>query len=215
MSKKELLSRNNNWPITDGRLKKLQHVLENRQSGLTVILEQVDDPHNISAVLRTCDAIGIYEVFVIIRKNSIRKKLGRRSSASAMKWIRVHEFSCISDCLEQVRKKYPLVLCTHLNSEAKSVYETSFTQSMAIAFGNEHDGISDELLQAADGNIQIPQRGMVPSLNISVACAVILFEAYRQRIEDGYADKHRLPKAEQIELMKTWARKGGFNRILV
>jgi len=210
--KKNITREENNWPVTDERLRKLKQVLKNRQSGITVIMEHIDDPHNISAVLRTCDAVGIYEVFVIDRQNHTSKQLGRRSSASAMKWIKVHRFEKVSDCLQAVRNKYPLVYCTHLSTEAQSVYDINFTQAMAIAFGNEHAGISDELLSAADGNIIIPQAGMVPSLNISVACAVILYESYRQRLKGNYAEKHPLPETEQMALLKSFTSRKVFDK---
>ncbi len=212
ISKKHLKADKNNWPVTDERLQKLKEVLKNRQSGLTVIMEHVDDPHNIAAVLRTCDAVGIYEVFVIDNQQNSSRHLGRRSSASAMKWIKVHHFEKVSDCLQEVRKKYPLVYCTHLSTKAQSVYDMNFMHAMAIAFGNEHAGISDELLSAADGNIIIPQAGMVPSLNISVACAVILYESYRQRLKGHYAEKHPLSEAEQIDLLKSFTSRKVFEK---
>jgi tRNA (guanosine-2'-O-)-methyltransferase len=134
-------------------------------------------------VLRSCDAVGIAEVYVIDDVIKYSKRNGKRSSSSANKWVDVKLYKTIDECLTEVRKKYNKLLCTHLNAEAIGLYENNFSEgSIALVFGNEHDGVSTELLSKCDGNIFIPQIGMISSLNISVACAVTLYEVFRQRI---------------------------------
>lgn len=190
--------------MTPERLKRLQAVLEKRQNDLTVVLENVSDPHNISAVMRTCDAVGVQEVYVLNTKIARHKKWGAKSSSSAAQWLTIHQFEDASSCFGELRKKYTHILATHLTSDAVSLYSINFSESTALIFGNEHSGVSDEIRSLADGNFIIPQAGMVRSLNISVACAVTLFEAYRQKQLAGHYDAPKLPAGQQQQLLDTW-----------
>ena len=168
--------------MTPERLEKFERVASHRRFDLTVILENVHDPHNIAAVLRTCDAVGISEVYVIDNQIKFNTRLGKKSSSSANKWVDVHSFKNVDECLQVVKPKYQRILCTHLDSVAIELFQDDFSKgSLALVFGNEHDGVSNELLSRCDGNIFIPQIGMISSLNISVACAVALYEVFRQR----------------------------------
>ena len=179
--------------MTPKRTQKFQRVAARRQPNLTVILENVHDPHNIGAVLRTCDSVGVKEIFVLYSEpglNRERLELGKSSSSGARKWIDVNFYTDTLNCFEAVRSRYDLVLATHLTSNAKSLYELNLTASVALLFGNEHAGLSELSLANADGNFIIPQVGMVESLNISVACAVSLYEAYRQRKAAGFYENN-------------------------
>jgi tRNA (guanosine-2'-O-)-methyltransferase len=167
--------------MTPEREEKIRKVYERRQRNLTVVFENVNDPHNISACLRSCDAVGVNEVYIITSREKTRSKLGKKSSASASKWILIHHFNNVSECLCELRKKYSFVYATHLGEHATDLYSMDLTQSVALVFGNEHAGVSAEVTALCDGNFVIPQMGMIQSLNISVACAVTLFEALRQR----------------------------------
>ena len=191
--------------MTPEREKRLKDVLNNRQSDLTVVLENVFDPHNISAVMRTCDAVGIQDIYVLNTKISKHKKWGARSSSSAAKWLTVHQFSDAAHCFEELRKKYKLILTTNLTASAKPLYEIDFTVSVALVFGNEHDGVSPEICDLADGNFIIPQVGMIRSLNISVACAVTLYEAFRQKQAASHFANVKLPEETYQDLWKTWS----------
>ncbi len=170
--------------LTDSRFKRIEEVVNNRKLDLTIILENVHDPHNIGAVLRTCDSIGISEVYLLYNSPQIKKqnlKKGRLSSTGADKWIEAHEFHSVEECMKAVKEKYGKIYGTYLGEKSQSLYEIDMTNSMALMFGNEHTGISEEALAYLDGNFIIPQVGFVKSLNISVACAVTLYEAFRQR----------------------------------
>ena len=191
--------------MTPEREKRLKYVLQNRQPDLTVVLENVFDPHNISAVMRTCDAVGIQDIYVLNTKISRHKKWGARSSSSAAKWLTIHEHSDASVCFAELRKKFPVILTTHLSSSAISLFEIDFTKPVALVFGNEHDGVSEEIRGLADGNFVIPQVGMIQSLNISVACAVSLYEAFRQKQAAAHYDKNKLPETDQQDLWKIWS----------
>ncbi len=155
---------------------------------MTVILENVHDPHNIGAVLRTCDSVGIQEIHIIYtdpRLTPERFKKFHPSSTGVRKWLHVHLYKDVESCVTAVRARHQLILATHLNEESQSLYTQELTGSVAFMFGNEKDGLTAEALSLADGNINIPQYGMADSLNISVACAVTLYEACRQRVGAG------------------------------
>lgn len=193
--------------MTPERKEKLMAVLRKRQTDLTVVLENVHDPHNISAVMRTCDAVGVQEIYVLNTKIPKHKKWGTRSSSSAAKWLTIHEFENGEECFKEVRKKYSKILTTHLSSDAVSLHAIDFTQPIALVFGNEHSGVSEEVRTLADGNFIIPQAGIIQSLNISVACAVTLYEAYRQKSLAGHYTKQKLDQSLFEELYADWGLK--------
>jgi len=197
--------------LTPRRIKKFEKVVAQRQFDLTVILENVHDPHNIGAVLRSCDAVGIREIFVIYSDDELSQETlepGKKSSTGADKWVDIHYFSDSDQCFQKVRKNYEKILCTSLSGRSAKLYDLDLTQSLALLFGNEHKGVSKESLQKCDGNFVIPQMGMVESLNISVACAVTLFEAARQRMENGfYKNNTTNSTAEKKQLFEEYVRR--------
>jgi len=190
--------------MTPERTAKLTSVLLHRQSTLTVVMENVHDPHNISAVMRTCDAVGIQDIYILDTKIPRHKKFGSKSSSSAAKWITIHQFTNAEECFEALRKNYEHIYATHLASDAISLYKIDFTKSVALVFGNEHDGVSEEILKLVDGNFIIPQVGVIHSLNISVACAVSIYEAFRQKKIAGHYEVSSLSEQRMNELMKEW-----------
>jgi tRNA (guanosine-2'-O-)-methyltransferase len=190
--------------MTPERSEKLLKVLSRRQTDITVVMENVQDPHNISAVMRTCDAVGIQDIYILNTKIPRHQKFGAKSSSSAAKWLSVHQFDNVAKCFEALRKNYKTILTTHLSSDAVSLYEIDFTQSVALVFGNEHAGVSDEVRALADGNFIIPQMGIIQSLNISVACAVSIYEAYRQKNIAGHYNSIALPENRLNILMQEW-----------
>lgn len=193
--------------MTEDRLEKIEKVLQQRQYTLGVVLENVEDPHNAAAILRTCDAAGVQDIFVIDSDVKLKDEVGWRSSRSATKWMTIHRFSDIKTCIEALRTRFDLILTTHLSADAVSLYETDLTGSVALVFGNEKTGISEAFMQFSDGNIVIPQYGMLQSLNISVACAVTIFEALRQRTAKGMYEQRSLPEAAYKNLYNDWTLK--------
>lgn len=190
--------------MTPERREKLLTVLARRQPDLTVVLENVFDPHNISAVMRTCDAVGIQEVFILNNRIPRHKKWGARSSSSAAKWLTIHQFSDPAACFTALRQRYTQILTTHLSSDAASLHELDLTVPTALVFGNEHSGVSDEIRAMADGNFIIPQMGIIRSLNISVACAVTLYEAFRQKNAAGHYTRDNMEHTLKKELLQQW-----------
>jgi len=190
--------------MTPKRTAKLTSVLRHRQSTLTVVMENVYDPHNISAVMRTCDAVGIQDIYILNTKIPRHKKFGSKSSSSAAKWMTVHQFTNTEECFDELRKNYQHIYATHLAANAISLYEIDFTKSTALVFGNEHEGVSEEITKLVDGNFIIPQVGIIQSLNISVACAVSIYEAFRQKKNAGHYDNPSLSQQQINKLMLQW-----------
>jgi len=187
------------------RVEKIIKVLHNRQPDLALIMENVNDPHNISAVMRTADAVGVQEIFVLNTTIAQHKRFGKKSSSSAAEWLTVQQFDNTHACITEVRKRFNKIYATHLGLASKSLYDLDLTESVALVFGNEHSGVSDECLKYCDGNFVIPQVGMIQSLNISVACAVALYEAFRQRQSVGYYNGIPRMQTEQIvSLSRRW-----------
>ncbi|MCX7879792.1 MAG: RNA methyltransferase [Ignavibacteria bacterium] len=192
---------------TEARRKKIEQVLKKRQLDLTVVLENVHDPHNVSAVLRSCDAVGIFEVFLVYHSGQKFPELSMKSSASAMKWLKIHFFNEVQECFEHLRKKGFKIYTTSLTKMSISIYEINFLEPIAIVFGNEHTGVSELAVNLADGNLRIPQVGMTESLNISVACAVTLYEAFRQRNSAGYYNEPQITNELFEKTFKEWLNK--------
>ncbi len=198
--------------MTEERQQRIASTLHNRQENITLILENVFDPHNVMAVLRSADSIGVSEIYLIQTKIPQKNfRFGNRSSSGAVKWVQMHEVDTVAECINLVRKKYKKILATHLSTEAISLHQVDFvTEPIAIAFGNEQYGLSDELLSMVDGNLIIPQVGMIKSLNISVACAVTLYEAFRQKMEAGHYLQKSISATTETEILKFWELEGIF-----
>jgi tRNA (guanosine-2'-O-)-methyltransferase len=190
------------------RIEKVAKVLANKQIGLTVVLENIHDPHNIMAVMRSCDAVGIYEIHIIETvARTWDPRIGKNSSAGAKKWVKQNYYQSVDECYNQLRLEEKKILTTHMAEDSKNLYELDLTQNVALVFGNEHNGISEEALEKADGNFLIPQYGMIQSLNISVACAISVFEAGRQRLAAKMYDKPQFTDAEYNHLQEEWLMK--------
>jgi tRNA (guanosine-2'-O-)-methyltransferase len=191
--------------MTPERQQRLTSVLNKRQNDITVVLENVFDPHNISAVMRTCDAVGVQDIFILNTKIPRHKKWGAKSSSSAAKWLTIHQFEDASECFSSLRKRFSTILTTHLSSDAVDLYALDFTKSIALVFGNEHSGVSEEIRSLADGNFLIPQMGIIRSLNISVACAVTLYEGLRQKTAAGHYNHQKLDDVNYNALLNEWS----------
>jgi tRNA (guanosine-2'-O-)-methyltransferase len=192
--------------MTEERLKRIKRVLGRRQPDLTVVMENIHDPHNVSAMLRSADAVGVAEVHLVYTTQQF-PELGKKSSASALKWVTRRKFQSIESCFDDLHARGFTIFATHLSRHAVSLYDVDLTKNVAFVFGNEHTGVSDEAATLADVNFQIPMMGMIQSLNVSVACAVTLYEALRQRIEGGLYKRRRFPKHEYEALLKEWSLK--------
>jgi len=154
--------------------------------------------------MRTCDAVGIQDVYILNNRIPPHRKWGYRSSSTAAEWLTIHQFTDAQSCFSAVRARYERVYTTHLGEKTVDLYDLDLTQSVALVFGNETFGVSEDIRHFSDGDFVIPQVGIIKSLNISVACAVTLYEAYRQKSEKGHYASPRLDEEQMTLLHKEW-----------
>jgi len=195
-------------PIT--RSEKVEKVLKKKQPDLTLVFENVNNPHNIYAITRTCDSVGVLEIHAVYENNKKMpnpQKSGKRSSSSGNKWIKINNHTNIIECIDSLRNDGYKICCTDLRETSMSIYDFDFTQKVALIVGNERYGVSENVAKNSDYNLYIPMLGMIRSLNVSVATAVILYEAFRQRNEKGMYDKCRLCEEIYQKLYKEWILK--------
>lgn len=188
---------------TKERIDKAKNVLSFRQPDLRIVLEEVKNTHNASAVVRTCDAAGILYVD-IISSGQESLPVNEAISTRAEKWIQFQYYASVSDCFTQLKKKGLKIAATCLRDDSLPYTALDYTQSMAIVFGNEAEGISEEALALSDYKIRIPMIGMVQSLNLSVSVGIILYEAMQQRQQKGFYKKKRLSSEEFEAVMERW-----------
>lgn len=191
---------------TEKRIEKIKWVLSKRQPSLRVVIENIHDPHNVSAIFRTCDAAGIPKISLVYNVEKF-PKIGKKSSASAYKWIEREKYKSIEDCYNQLRKEKFKIYASSLNSDSKNLYELDFTRKTAIIYGNEHRGLSKEAEELADERFFIPMYGMVQSLNVSVSAAITIYELLRQRSLKGLYDKSELSSKKLKKLIDEWVKK--------
>jgi len=176
------------------RYQRIQQVLKTRQTDLTLCLEEVHKPNNVSAVIRTADATGLHKVHAVW-PNEMRT-LGH-TSAGARNWVEVETHDSIAEAIQELKSQGMQVLVTNLSDTAVDFREIDYTKPTAIILGSEKIGASEQAKQLADQDIIIPMIGMVQSLNVSVASAVILYEAQRQRDAAGMYNKQHSALPEE------------------
>lgn len=191
---------------TEKRIEKIKWVLSKRQPSLHVILENIHDPHNVSAIFRTCDAAGIPKVSLVYNVEKF-PKIGKKSSASAYKWIEREKFKSITDSYQELKKEDFVIYAASTNSDSNSLYDLDFTKKSAIVLGNEHRGLSKEAQDLADERFYIPMFGMVQSLNVSVSAAISIYEAVRQRKANGFYDESNIDTTILKKLIDDWVKK--------
>lgn len=193
-------------PKTEKRKRKIISVVKASQKSLQVIIENIHDPHNVSAIFRTCDSVGIGKVSLVYNLDEF-PKIGKKSSASAYKWVKKEKFKTMKDCTAKLKQNGYKVFVSSIAENSKNIYDLDLTQKTAIVFGNEHRGVSKEAEKIADEKFIIPMYGMVQSLNVSVAAAVVLYEALRQRREKGMYDKSEFSNEELDSKINEWINK--------
>lgn len=191
---------------TEKRIEKITRVIKSRQHSLTVVFENIHDPHNVSAIFRTCDAVGIPKVNLIYNSETF-PRIGKKSSASAFKWVEKTKYKTVDECYSELRSNGFKIYASSLTENSKNLYDLDLTQKVAIVVGNEHRGVSEEAAKLADEVFLIPQFGMVQSLNVSVAAAVILYEAMRQRMKKGMYKKSELDDSALEKMIDEWCEK--------
>jgi tRNA (guanosine-2'-O-)-methyltransferase len=185
------------------RFRRLREVLARRQPDLTVLMDRVNKAHNLSAILRSCDAVGVLEAHAVAHEPGLEAH--HATSAGTKKWVAVTRHARVEDAIAHLRGRGFFVLAAHPSVGALDYSEADYTRPVAITLGAELEGVSERALELADAHVTIPMVGMVHSLNVSVASALLLFEAYRQRSAAGmYAESRLDPEAFEQRLFE-WA----------
>jgi tRNA (guanosine-2'-O-)-methyltransferase len=188
--------------MTPERFRRLQRILARRQPDLTVLMDRVHKPHNFSAVLRTCDAVGVHEAHVV---PSADFGQARGTAKGSARWVRMARHDALEDALEALRGDGFAVIAAHPAADSVDFRAVDYTGPTAILLGTELEGLSAAAVGAADQCVVIPMLGAVASLNVSVAAAVILYEAQRQRTAARLYDRTRLDDDVFRSTLFEWA----------
>lgn len=190
--------------MTPQRLQRIQQTLSLRQPDLTVLTDEVHKDRNLSAIVRSCDAFAIPEVHCVWPDDSYH--VHRNQSSGSGTWVNVKTHPDISSAIGHLKEQGFRVCAAHLSDRATDFRHYDFTQPTALMLGHEREGISDEAADLADEHLIIPMLGMVQSFNVSVAAAIILCEAQRQREQAGMFEDARLPDDEYQRLLFEWCQ---------
>ncbi len=190
--------------ITPERLERIRTVLSRRQKDVTLVMDNIWDPHNVSAILRSCDAFGIHRVHLYYTTEKW-PDLGKKSSASAKKWVERIRHDDPAEMLGGFKKAGVQVIRTGFSETAKPLHAFDFTVPTAVILSNEHRGAAPELVEQVGEELYIPMQGMVQSLNVSVAAAVILYEMFSQRRRAGLLDTPAFSPEELAALEYEWS----------
>ena len=192
-----------NRPRTSEREARIRRVLALRQKDLTLVLSNIHDPHNVSAIYRSCDAFGVPRVHLYYTDTAF-PTLGAKTSASARKWVETARHRTAADLFAALAAQGMTVYATSCSPAAKPMDALDFTRPTAVILGNEHSGVDPALLPHAHGEVYIPMYGMIQSFNVSVAAAILLAEASRQRKAAGMYDSPSYDPEELDDLYSAW-----------
>jgi tRNA (guanosine-2'-O-)-methyltransferase len=186
----------------------MRGTLIRRQPDLAVVFENIEDDHNVSAMLRSCDAVGAATAHLVYSIEE-RPEISKGVAASAQRWLDLCSYDSIEACYATLREAGFTIYATSLTHEAHELYDLDLTGPTAFVFGNESRGVSEAAVEGADGVVYIPMMGMVESLNVSVACSVALYEALRQRRAAGMYGTPSWPAEEADLRLRAWLEREG------
>jgi tRNA (guanosine-2'-O-)-methyltransferase len=189
--------------LTENRKEGFLRVLQNRTKHFTIAMEDVYQLHNTSAVMRSCEVFGIQELNVIEQK--FGKRIDSEIAMGAQKWVDVFRFNSVQGCLDSMREKGYQIIATSPHNDSCLLHEFDITKPSALFFGTESEGLSEEVLQQADGFLKIPMVGYTESLNISVSAAIIIQDITNRLRQSNL--NWKLSEDEMLEKRLDWARK--------
>lgn len=190
--------------MTPERLARIKQILDTRQPDITVLTDQVHKPRNLSAIIRSCDAFGLASMHAVWPSEGYRAF--RKTAGGSFNWVSTQTHATMADAVDHFRGQGKKLYAAQLSDRAVDYREVDYTVPCAVIMGNEVDGVSAGAAEQADEHIVIPMMGMVESLNVSAACAIILAEAQRQRKAAGLFDRRRLPEADYLRLLFSWCQ---------
>jgi tRNA (guanosine-2'-O-)-methyltransferase len=190
--------------MTPERLARIKQTLDTRQPDLSVLTDQVHKPRNLSAIIRSCDAFGLASMHVVWPREGFRAF--RKTAGGSYNWVTTHTHPTMDEAVSELKGQGHKLYAAQLSDRAIDYREADFTVPCTVIMGNEVDGVSDSAAEQDDEHIVIPMMGMVESLNVSSACAIILSEAQRQRKQAGLYAHQRLPDDEYNRLLFCWCQ---------
>lgn len=188
--------------MTPERRQRIEATACARQHDLTVFMERVHKPHNLAAVLRTCDAVGIQQAHAVPGNHGLPSL--NHTSQGAQRWIDLHRHPDTETAMQTLKAAGFACYAAHFSDQAVDFRQVDYTRPTALVLGTEKFGVSDEAVAMCDGEVIIPMLGMTQSLNVSVAAAVILYEAQRQREAAGLYTPSDPAESPQRELIERW-----------
>ncbi len=188
--------------MTPERLARVVAVLNKRQPDLTVLMDEVNKPHNLAAIVRTCDAVGVGAIHAVAPTK--RVKIGDHTASGSTRWVHIDTHQDVSSAIRLIKANGMQVVATQLSSRAQDFRQIDYTRPTCIIVGAEKFGVSAEAAELADHHVIIPMDGMVQSLNVSVATAIVLYEAERQKRNAGHYQHTRLNDAHYQQLLVEW-----------
>lgn len=192
--------------ITPERFKRMQEVLQNRTRKLTVVLEDIFQPHNASAVLRSCECFGVMDVHIIENRNTYQ--VNPDVALGASKWLNLHTYNSAEDntslCFQKLKAEGYRIIATTPHKDDCDLEVLPLDQPTALVFGNELDGLSPAALQQADGFMKIPMVGFTESLNISVSVAVCVHHLTNRLREGDYP--WELDASDKTAILIQWIK---------
>ena len=192
--------------IFPGRFRRMQEALDRRQPDLTVVMEGVHKPHNFSAVIRTADAVGLLEVHAVVEGGNLRPQQNVAKGAHRYTEIRAHRDT--ADAIDELGRRGFRMIALDPSDDGSDFREIDYTVPTALILGEERTGLSDDALGMSSEKVRIPMEGLGASLNVSVAAALVLFEAQRQRRRAGLYDQPRVSEAVRRKILFEWAHPG-------
>ena len=188
--------------MTPERFRKLRETLNRRQPDLTVLADEVHKAHNLAAIIRTCDAVGIHHIHLC--DPDIRARQLRGRSMGSSRWVEIEQHDSTVEAGKTLQARGFKIYAAHFSDAARPYYELDYTVPCALLMGSEKHGVSPAAAELADEHVIIPMQGMVQSFNVSVAAAIILMEAQRQRQAVGLYDTSRMPEDEYSGILFRW-----------
>ncbi len=196
--------------ITDHKKAKMEEVLAQRSRYFTVVLEDIYKPHNASAVIRTCDCFGVQDIHIIEKTSSY--KINPYVTRGAAQWVDIHKYedgvdqSAVNRCFDTLRQQGYTILATSPHSQSLALHEIKAEQKTALVFGNEHSGVSAEVMEKCDGLVHIPMTGFTDSFNISVSASICLYDL-QQKIKQNNPGQYFLSNEEKDSIRLDWYKK--------
>ena len=189
--------------MTPERYNKIEMVLSKRQPDLSVLMENVNKTHNLAAIIRSCDATGVLDAHAVSSHQHI--SLRQNAASGSSKWVRLNIHDNIDTAIRKLKSSGHQIIAVHVDPSAIDYRELDYTCPTALMVGEELEGLTPAAIMQADQCVKIPMLGMVQSLNVSVATALILYEVMAQRDRAGLYDHSRLPKLDYERLLFEWA----------